>query len=72
MSVKREISEDGYDMVPQHLSNMAKAILLESQSPAEESHSRREPVSIPAPSKATDNLSVCGTSCSMGDEKRSH
>jgi hypothetical protein len=70
--VKREISEDVYDIAPQHLSDMVKARMPESQSPAVQSHARREHVYVPAPLRATDYLSVCGRSCSMGDEKRSH
>ena len=72
MLIKRVRLDDVYGIVPQHLSDMVKARLPESQCPAEESHSRREHVYIPAPSEALDDLSVGGTSCPRGDEKRSH
>ena len=69
MLIKRERLEDVYGIVPQHLSDMAKAVMPESQCPAEESHSRRERVYIPASSEALDDLSVGGTSCPRSDEK---
>ena len=72
MSLKREAAEDVQAVVPQHLSDMAKATLPEPQGPAEESHSRRVHASVPTPPGAANYLSVGGRSCPVGDGKRSH
>ncbi len=50
---KREMFEDVYGIVPQHLSDMVKAGLLEPESPVVETYTRRYHVWTPTPSGAT-------------------
>ena len=67
MLIKRGTAEDVYAVVLQHLSDRAKTVLFESQSPGVEPHTLRYHVYNPMPSACLESSFFQTTLWPMGD-----